>query len=111
MLVLTTAFPYFCIRLKIMPMFTVIGCMLGGMATGFVLRRQNLSWIGKAITVLIWILLFLLGLEVGNNRQIIEGLATLGIEALIITLACLTGSCLLAWGLWRWLYKRKGGKA
>ena len=56
-------------------------------------------------------LLFLLGLEVGNNRQIIEGLATLGIEALIITLACLTGSCLLAWGLWRWLYKRKGGKA
>lgn len=92
-------------------MFTVIGCMLGGMATGFVLRRRNLSWIGKAITVLIWILLFLLGLEVGNNRQIIEGLATLGIEALIITLTCLTGSCLLAWGLWRWLYKRKGGKA
>ena len=79
-------------------MFTVIGVMLGGMLIGFLLRRQEFSWIGKVITLLIWVLLFLLGIEVGGNRRIVEGLATLG-------------SCILAWGLWYLLYKKKGEKA
>ena len=89
-------------------MFTVIGVMLGGMLIGFLLRRQEFSWIGKVITLLIWALLFLLGIEVGGNRQIVEGLGTLGVEAFVITLACVLGSCILAWGLWYLLYKKKG---
>ena len=92
-------------------MFTVIGLMLGGMAIGFLLRRQEFSWINKVITSLIWVLLFLLGVEVGGNRQIVEGLATLGVEAFTITLAFVLGSCIFAWGLWYLLYKKKGGKA
>lgn len=92
-------------------MFTVIGLMLGGMAIGFLLRRQEFSWINKVITSLIWVLLFLLGVEVGGNRQIVEGLATLGVEAFTFTLACVLGSCIFAWGLWYLLYKKKGGKA
>ena len=84
--------------------------MLGGMAIGFLLRRQEFSWINKVITSLIWVLLFLLGVEVGGNRQIVEGLATLGVEAFTITLACVLGSCIFAWGLWYLLYKKKGGK-
>ena len=92
-------------------MFTVIGLMLGGMAIGFLLRRQEFSWINKVITSLIWVLLFLLGVEVGGNRQIVEGLATLGVEAFTITLACVLVSCIFSWGLWYLLYKKKGGKA
>ena len=92
-------------------MFTVIGVMLGGMLIGFLLRRQEFSRIGKVITFLIWALLFLLGIEVGGNRQIVEGLGTLGVEAFVITLACVLGSCILAWGLWYLLYKKKGEKA
>lgn len=88
-------------------MFTVIGLMLGGMCIGFLLRKQELSWIHKIITVLIWVLLFLLGIEVGNNRQIIEGLTTLGLEAVVITLAAVLGSCLASWALWLVLYKKK----
>lgn len=91
-------------------MFTVIGCMLGGMAIGFLFRKWKFSWISKIITLFIWGLLFLLGLEVGGNSQIMEGLATLGAEAFIITLACVLGSCIFAWGLWYLLYKRKGSK-
>ncbi|HJH65944.1 MAG TPA: lysine exporter LysO family protein [Bacteroides mediterraneensis] len=90
-------------------MFTVIGVMFGGIAIGFLFRRQRLSWIGKVITVLIWVLLFLLGIEVGGNRRIVEGLATLGGEAFLIALTCVLGSCALAWALWYWLYRRKGG--
>ena len=92
-------------------MFTVIGLMLGGMAIGFLLRRQEFSWINKVITSLIWVLLFLLGVEVGGNRQIVEGLATLVVESFTITLACVLGICIFAWGLWYLLYKKKGGKA
>lgn len=92
-------------------MFTVISLMLGGMCIGFLLRRQQFSWIHRVITTLIWILLFLLGVEVGGNRQIIEGLATLGLEAFSITIAAVIGSCMVAWALWYLLYKKKGGKA
>ena len=66
-------------------MFTVIGLMLGGMAIGFLLRHQEFSWINKVITSLIWVLLFLLGVEVGGNRQIVEGLATLGLSLIHIS--------------------------
>ena len=68
-------------------MFIIIGIMLTGMLLGFLLRNKRLSWIHKIITLLIWVLLFLLGIDVGGNEAIIKGLHTLGLEALIITLA------------------------
>ena len=92
-------------------MFTVIGLMLGGMGIGFLLRKRQLPRIHGIITALIWVLLFLLGIEVGDNKQIIEGLATLGVEALTLTIAAVLGSCLTAWILWKILYKRKGDEA
>ena len=69
-------------------MFTVIGIMFLGIGVGYLMRRQSLSWINKAITALIWLLLFLLGIEVGHNEQIIRSLPTLGVEALAIALVC-----------------------
>lgn len=87
-------------------MFTIIGLMLTGMLFGFLLRKQKLSWIHKVITVLIWLLLFLLGIDVGGNQEIINGLHTIGMEAIIITLAAMLGSVTAAWGLWYVLYKR-----
>lgn len=88
-------------------MFTIIGLMLTGMLLGFLLRKQRLQGIHKAITVLIWLLLFLLGIDVGGNREIIHGLHTIGMEAIAITLAAVLGSVTSAWGLWYVLYKRK----
>lgn len=87
-------------------MFTIIGLMLTGMLFGFLLRKQKLSWIHKVITLLIWLLLFLLGIDVGGNQEIINGLHTIGMEAITITLAAVLGSVTAAWGLWYILYKR-----
>lgn len=87
-------------------MFTIIGIMLSGIGIGFLLRRNNLSGIGKVITGLIWLLLFLLGVDVGGNKTIIQGLHTLGLEALLLTIGGILGSVILAWGLWYYLYKR-----
>lgn len=77
------------------------------MLLGFLLRKQKLSGIHKAITVLIWLLLFLLGLDVGGNQEIINGLHTIGMEAIVITLAAMLGSVTAAWALWYVLYKKK----
>ena len=87
-------------------MFIIIGIMLTGILTGYLLRNKRLSWIHRAITLLIWTLLFLLGIDVGRNESIVRGLHTLGVEALIITVAAVIGSTLCAWGLWYLLYIR-----
>ena len=87
-------------------MFTIIGLMLTGMLLGFLLRKQKLSGIHKVITVLIWLLLFLLGIDVGGNQKIINGLHTIGLEAIVITLAAVLGSVTAACALWYVLYKR-----
>ena len=75
-------------------MFTIIGLMLTGILLGYLLRKRSLHKIHTVITVLIWALLFILGIEVGGNEQIIKGLHTIGIEAVILTL----GSTFLCFG-------------
>lgn len=92
-------------------MFTIIGLMLTGMLLGFLLRKRNLKKIHQIITVLIWLLLFILGVEVGSNEQIVNGLHTIGFEAVVLTLGGTLGSVTAAWALWKILYKRKGGEA
>ena len=91
-------------------MFTVIGIMFIGIGLGYLLRRQSLSWINKAITALIWLLLFLLGIEVGHNEQIIRSLPTLGVEAFVIATVGVLGSCITAWALWKHVNSRKEAK-
>lgn len=92
-------------------MFTIIGLMLTGMLLGYLLRKQDLKRIHPTITLLIWLLLFILGIEVGSNGQIIKGLHTIGLEALILTLGGTLGSVVAAWALWKALYKKEGGRA
>ena len=81
-------------------MFIIIGIMLTGMLLGYLLRSKRLSWIHKIITLL------LLGIDVGGNESIIKGLHTLGLEAVVITVAAVIGSTLCAWGLWYLLYSK-----
>ena len=87
-------------------MFTIIGIMLTGMLVGYLLRSKRLLWIHKVITLLIWLLLFLLGIDVGGNETIIRNLHAIGLEALAITFAAVAGSVLAAWGRWYLVYIR-----
>ena len=91
-------------------MFIIIGIRRTGMRVVYLVRCKRLSWIHRIITLLIWILLFLLGIDVGGNESIIKGLHTLGLEAIIITVAAVAGSTLCAWGLWYLLYRWNRGK-
>lgn len=79
---------------------TIIGLMLTGLCIGRLLKLPHPGLLKRAITVLIWLLLFLMGLEVGSNPDLFASLDTLGVEALAMAAAGVAGSCLAAWALW-----------
>ena len=81
--------------------------MFVGIAFGWLIRNHDCGWASKAVTLLIWLLLFLLGVEVGGNRKIIASLPELGLDALTIAFLSAVGSCIFAWLLWKYISKRK----
>ena len=81
--------------------------MLCGIAVGYLLRKRNIRFISRIITVLIWLLLFLLGIEVGSNPRIVMGMQTLGIEALLLTIGGAVGTTLCAWLLWIYVSRKE----
>lgn len=90
-------------------MLKVVAIMLSGMAVGFLLRKRQLRIVPHAVTALIWALLFLLGIEVGSNPQVIQGITSLGVEALWLSVTGMAGTLLSAWGLWKWASRRQKG--
>jgi len=90
-------------------MLKVVAIMLSGMAIGFLLRKRRLRVVPHAVTVLIWLLLFFLGVEVGQNPQVINGISDLGLEALWLALTGIAGTVLFSWLLWKWVISKKGG--
>lgn len=84
--------------------------MAAGIGAGYLLRRRPLRHLGKVISLLIWILLFLLGVEVGGDERIVKGIASLGLEAVVITFAGVCGCGVLALILWKLVKGKKGGE-
>lgn len=96
-------------------MFIVILFIFLGIAVGYTLRTRSVFlarlktiniWNSKITTWFIWLLLFMLDIEVGSNKQLISALPTLGVEAMVLSVFATLGSCALAWALWK---TAKGG--
>ena len=89
-------------------MFTVIGIMFAGIGAGYLLRRVGwLQKVGTSITYTIYLLLFLLGLSVGANREIVDNLATWADRHFCFAVAGTTGSVLAAWAVGSGFSRRK----
>ena len=89
-------------------MFVVISIMFGGIAVGYLLRRvELLQKIGKPISYTIFLLLFLLGITVGSNREIINNLSSLGGQALAISASAMLGSLIAAWAVYNLFFKER----
>jgi uncharacterized membrane protein YbjE (DUF340 family) len=74
--------------------------MFAGIAVGYLLRSKKIRFIHWVVTTLIWLLLFLLGLEVGANETIVRQFGTLGFEAFLLAAGATLGSVVFAWMLW-----------
>lgn len=87
-------------------MFKVLIITFSGIAIGYLIRKA--SWVGalpKSITYTIYLLLFFFGLQVGANDQVVNNLDTLGVQALVISVASVLGSCVAAWAVYRLFLK------
>jgi uncharacterized membrane protein YbjE (DUF340 family) len=75
-------------------MTIVLIVMLGGLFTGYLIRKKKILQkpINFSISIAIFLLLFLLGISVGGNEKIISGFLSLGTYALIVSIASITGS-------------------
>lgn len=69
---------------------------------GFLLRSRRLTLLPPAVfNIVIWLLLFLLGLSVGSDRNVIDNLSRYGVSALIIGGLATAGSVLAAYLLYK----------
>lgn len=81
-------------------MLTIFAVIAGGIILGRLLSNRNFNFLPRLITCIIWSLLFLLGLEVGSNPEVIRGMGTLGLTAFLIFLFSVAGSMVASWLLW-----------
>lgn len=89
-------------------MIAIFLCLLSGIGIGIALRRiPNITIIGKLMSVVIFVLLFLLGKSVGKDQAIMSNLASIGFKAFIITSAAITGSVLMSWIVYKYFFAEK----
>ena len=82
-------------------MLVIFAVIIGGIATGRLLIGRRLAFVPRLITVIVWALVFRLGVEVGSDAAVVGSLATLGGAALAIFALSVAGSIFAAWLLWR----------
>lgn len=83
-------------------MVIIMGILALGISAGYLLRHRKIKVLDNIIPVTIWALLFLLGVEAGSDERIVRWIASLGVEAFIISLGGIIGSSIFAFGLWKY---------
>ena len=83
-------------------MICLILTMTGGLCAGYILRKCKwLVHIGKAISVTICLMLFIMGIKIGENDSILMNFTTLGWQAFVLAMASLAGSVVFSAILYR----------
>lgn len=90
-------------------MFKVISIMLAGVLIGFLFRSKQkfIQLSEKSIQIIIVFLLFFMGIGVGSNSLIMNDLANIGREGLVLAFSAILGSVLLSALLYFFVFKKK----
>ncbi|MBN1111999.1 MAG: LysO family transporter [Bacteroidales bacterium] len=88
-------------------MWIILGLMTAGMVIGAILRHNEkiIKRVNILVTWSIFALLFLLGIAVGLNDELVKNLDSLGIHALVITIASILGSVILSWIVYHYFFR------
>jgi uncharacterized membrane protein YbjE (DUF340 family) len=75
-------------------MLIIIGCFIAGIVLGRLLRsRQQVIKIADRFTMwAVFLLLFVLGVSVGVNQQVLANVGSLGLQAGVLSLGAIVGS-------------------
>lgn len=100
-------------------MFVILAFLISGIAIGVLLRRGGIrqaflcrlmSVISRGIMALIYLLLFLFGIRLGADREVVSNLSTLGWQSLSLCVAAMAGSIFFTVVTERILRKLRTGK-
>jgi len=88
-------------------MFTSIYVLVAGIPLGFLLRKSKRAviWTDKLLTLSVWILLFLLGIGLGVDKNLMAEIKNLGLQAFCITFFAVLGSLIFAYIVAKCWYK------
>ena len=88
-------------------MIIVLLLMLAGIFIGWFLKHHPklIKLNDQLILYAIYLLLFLLGVSVGLNKQIIQNIAKIGVQSLIITVGAISGSVIVLAIIYRFAFK------
>lgn len=91
-------------------MLVEIGCIVGGVPLGYALRNKVkvVRGANRALSGIIYVLLFLMGVSLGSNADLLSRLSELGLRGVLIGLCCAAGSALVAAFLHKTLLKKVG---
>ena len=57
-------------------------------------RKEKLGWVESAMNIMVYLLVLLMGLRMGANKEIVDSLGTIGIQSLIVTVITIVMSVL-----------------
>jgi uncharacterized membrane protein YbjE (DUF340 family) len=85
----------------------ILSFLIIGLLLGILLRRRKvlLKYSAKISGWSVYLLLFLLGIEVGTNDTIMHNLGSLGAQAIILTIGGISGSIVLSFIVYRYMFK------
>lgn len=82
--------------------------IISGGVVGLICKRWNLhSFWAISLEVSIYLLLFLLGCQIGGNNDIFRAFDKIGLNALIVGFSTTAASMLAGWGVWRCFHRGK----
>ena len=89
-------------------MITILMVLSAGVLTGFLLVGRPVwhRYNNKLLNLAIYVMLFLLGISVGTNREVIGNLGKIGYESVAIAMASMVGSILLSTFVFKLLFKQ-----
>ena len=89
-------------------MLNVIMIMTAGILVGVLIRKRQriLKPLDLSINLVIYFLLFFLGVAVGTNEAIVANMGTYGVKALLLTVGGVAGSVAVAFFTYKMFFKK-----
>lgn len=91
-------------------MFIVIGLLCLGMVIGYPFRNTRIfKGLDKSISYTVYVMLFIFGITIGANKELLEDIGSFGLQALVIALMTITGSAIASYFAYK-LFLKRGGR-
>ena len=88
----------------------VLLILLVSVLVGITLRKfRAVRHRGKTATLTVWLLIFVFGISLGSNKEIVSDFGQMGITAVVVAVMGVAGSIIVAWGLKSVIDKNRKG--